>query len=119
MRSKAVKESILVKKLKFKRIKRNATRGASNPIDLDGIKALQREGVLKLEDLYENIGSIFPFILNLVSEGESIRGIERIIGVRTRVLEQMLQRIPYLAKEVKKAKQVRVDRDHDLIDIFS
>lgn len=119
MKANNVRESILVKKLERQKIKRNAVKGAAKPIDLEGIRDLQTDGLLTFEAFVDNIGSIFPFILNQVSEGVGIREIERIMGMKARVLEQFLQRHKLLGNKVRKARAVKLDSNHDLIDIFS
>lgn len=117
--NKAVKESLRARKLISQKIIKRALRGAANPITIEEIRILQVQGVLDLEVFYENIGSIFPFILDKVSEGMSIRAIQRYIGMNDRSLQELLQRYPRLNEEVKKARRIQVDRNHDLIDIFS
>lgn len=116
---KGLKESFLLKKIKRKNLERAALRGATKPIDLAGIQALQSNGVLDIETFQDNIGSIFPFMLNQISEGETLKGLERLFGMKPRVLVSFMERYPRLGNEIKKARRIRTDRDHDLIDIFS
>lgn len=116
---KGLKESFLLKKIKRKNLERSALRGASKPINMEGIRELQTDGVLGIETFQDNIGAIFPFILNQISEGVTLKGLERLMGMNDRVLISFMERYPRLGNEIKKARRIRTDRDHDIIDIFS
>jgi hypothetical protein len=109
MSNKGVKESSLIKKLKTRKIIRNATRAAAKPITLEEIKAIHVNGLLTFEAFTENIGKIFPFIIECVSSGMKIRAIERYIGMKERMLEQYLQRHPRLMRDVQNARKIRLD----------
>ena len=106
---KGLKESIRIKKQKAKRIIENATRSAARPLSLTDIKALQTDNHLDIETFYENIGGIFPFILERVQEGMSISRIEKLIGLNDRVLENILQRYPRLNVVINEARSLKTD----------
>lgn len=109
MRSKAVIESLRERKLKTQKINRRALRGAADPISFEGIQALQVDGLLSIEVFKENIGSIFPFILEKVSEGIKIQAIERMIGMNHRSLQQFIMRNSRIKEQIKKARSIRTD----------
>lgn len=119
MKNKGALESSRIKKAKRRKIQDKALRGANKPLDFEGIEALKVEGVLTYEVFTTNIGRIMPFILSRISEGETLKGLERLLGMNDRSLIQFFQRFPVLNVQIREARKIRVDRNHDIIDIFS
>jgi hypothetical protein len=101
--------SLHAKKLISQKIIRNALRGAATPITIEEIQALQVNGSLSLEVFYENIGSIFPFVLECISKGMSFPRIERLIGMKHRQISEVFLRYPRLNEEAQKARRVKTD----------
>lgn len=62
-----------------------------------------------MEILKENIGSIFPLVLNLVADGHSISKIEKLLGMKDRLLENLLMRYSRLGEAVNEARKIRSD----------
>lgn len=101
--------SLRERKSKRKKLIRNALRGAAGPITLEDIRIFQIEGSINLESLKENIGSIFPLVLNLVADGHSISSIEKMLGMKDRLLENLLMRYRPLGEAVIMARKVAND----------
>ena len=103
------KESSLIKKLERQKILRNANRSAARPLTLGDISSVQVDGVLTYQAFIDNISAIFPLIIELVNEGNSIYQIEKTLGFNERVLHSFLQRFPSLGDKIKKARKLKTD----------
>lgn len=102
-------ESSRVKKQERQKLLLNATRSAAKPYDLDKIRSLQVNELIPIEVFYDNISGIWPFILSKVSEGMTLQGIERLIGIKRRTLQSILARIPRLRESINMAKMIQTD----------
>ena len=92
-----------------KKINNNAFSSRTSSASLSDISNIQIDGHLAIELLKKNIGKIFPLILSLVNEGESIASIERLFGMNKKALIQFIEKRPALHKAVQRAKDIRRD----------
>ncbi len=95
----------------------NAFSLRTKQITPEKLKALKSKG-MNIEIFKENLGSLFPLILQRVSEGMTIKLIAHEIGLSHRSLERFLQRHTRLDKAIRKARAIRSDSDTP-IDILT
>lgn len=87
-----------------------ALENRTRPITLQALKDLQVNGRLPWEAFTSNIGKIFPLILQMVSEGDSIAKIEAFLGIRKSGLAKFIQLHPRLKKACNEARKIKSDR---------
>lgn len=80
------------------------------PATLDEVVNYQVDNILTIELFKENIGKLFPLVLSLVSEGNTLRSIELLMGFKPRSLEDFLMRNRRMLNAVREARKLRSDK---------
>ena len=101
---------ILFKRNEKKRITRNALRGAASPLSQEDARQLFEfvtDYYEKVSIFNDNIGSLFPLILDMVASGCSLRRIEKSLSLTPRFLWRWLECRERLAQAVREARRIR------------
>jgi hypothetical protein len=103
------KGSLLASKERHK-LKMKALIRCADPIGIEELDKFKVDGRMTLQSFKDNLSKLFPLILHLVAEGDSIADIESLMGFNRRVLEQWIQNHPPFDKRIKEARKIRRDR---------
>lgn len=103
----SLEKIIETKKIEKKKQVRRALRGAGKPWTLHNCREnfeKRNNTREKIEVFNDNIGGIFPLILDLTSQGWSLPRIEKEMCLTNRMLWRWLETRPSLAKAVRAAR---------------
>jgi hypothetical protein len=101
--------SLLTKKKRRENILRNARSGAGRPATIESIRA---KHPMSKEQFYNEIGSIFPLILEMTSMGYTIAEIEEALGFHDQFIKRVLNYLPKLRELVQEARKTKLDDAH-------
>lgn len=76
---------------------------------LEEVEAIQVNRILEIETFYDNVGSIFPLILEMIQSGLSISKIEKRLGFKDRSLENSLQTYTRLNDAINEVRKLKSD----------
>jgi hypothetical protein len=87
-------------------------------ISVDELHLYQVDGVMTLQTFKENVSKLFPLVLSLTVEGQSLPSIARLMGISHRALKHFIETTPKAVKAMNDARKIRSD-DIELRELLS